>query len=127
MHPGHNAYGVTGRQWDGNSPPHLQAAPTPKARGDGDEAFRCQGVLTVVEENLLASKQRGFGRGCGFRCQTVLVRKTTYHRNCGDVDEVSDFDARAFWREKLTRVKTPLWQQGADQRNHSPQNTPRTQ
>ena len=33
MHPGHTAYGVTGRQWGGNSPPHLPAAPTPKPSG----------------------------------------------------------------------------------------------
>jgi hypothetical protein len=30
-------------------------------------------------------------------------RKKTCHRNCGDVDEVADFDARAFWMRKTTR------------------------
>jgi len=33
MHPRHNAWEVIGRQWGGNSPPHLQAAPTPKPSG----------------------------------------------------------------------------------------------
>jgi len=56
----------------------------------------------LVAENDLPSKQRGFGRGRGFRCQSVLVRKTTCHRNCGNVDEVWDFDARAFWLRKTT-------------------------
>jgi hypothetical protein len=41
-------------------------------------------------------------------------RKTTWHgsaslttgRNCGDVDEVADFDARASWSANVARIET---------------------
>ena len=35
-------------------------------------------------------------------------RKTTCHRNCGNVDEVKDFDGRAFWFRETTLDRTAL-------------------